>query len=914
MRGLVPLTGLAGTPHITAIEFMNFSMNRGLIAPMLGICRVTSRLGLLCLTILVASHWTANAQSKAQSGPPIELGVATNNNLTIPRSALGKEFLMSASRLPQAVAATSYGLAGKIVRFELFHDGVDLYEATEGLLVTKDLPARRLLTTFPIVEQDANRVIIDFNRGMRRLYTEFWAAYGRSFNPSSRDESLEIPQSRVYKAEIQGNQLVIHQSIQVRDREAQANVEQRYEVRYFFSSYTTNAFQPKEASASDLRYSRFFESGPMLQETTGRPSISMARFDMRKPIVFHYSANTPKEYTQAVTDGILYWNRAFGTNIVRAEKAPEGVSAPDPRYNVIQWVPWDSAGSAYADLLVDPRTGESLHGQVFMTSVFALSSKSRARALLRSMREISDKKAGLAPGNETPAETRPSRWTSHGLCQVSMVEFAQQYSQGLEDLLSNEALSEEATLRASQDYVREVVAHEVGHVLGLRHNFAGSVAATLGRQELDQWFLNYITNKTVDIFTNRFAASSVMDYTVFKSAVQLGWYIRTQTNALPYDAAAIRWGYYGTSEPRDQKVLFGTDDQVGIYGDLQRFDQGTEPLVAAYAQISDEIRLLPNSLIENFIAGKAPRDPRDAVPVAELNLTPARSAASAALYFNNMLYWFRANARSLRVENQFEFIGELNEQDRAKAHWKDLTQQLDQLGGVDRAFFSYLPVDLKLELKDAPKNVSIADKVSAATLQARLKKLLDAPAYTNFVGLDEKKYSFTPAEKEVILKRGEKFFAEFETELVKQICQRFENADRSLGQSANDTIGDGDAVAKLEQRIIDLARLVLTSKDESKRIKGKVDKSMVEVVDFKYDHDTRMAAAKMLNDKTGAFRGWSIDAKSDLNKQLKDEIDGSLNIPNFKDFKESMLSRPLREWYLKQQDVLGLLPPKPPGR
>lgn len=893
---------------------MILSMNRNPLALVSGFCRFTRSLICHCLTLLMAASWVANAQSKVQSGPPIELGVATNNNLTLPRSALGKEFLMSASRLPQAVAATSYGLAGKIVRFELFHDGVDLYEATEGLLVTKDLPARRLLTTFPIVEQDANRIVIDFNRGMRRLYTEFWAAYGRTFNPASRDESLEIPQSRVYKAEIQGNQLVIHQSIQVRDREAQANVEQRYEVRYFFSAYTTNAFKPKEAPASDLRYSRFFESGPMLQETTGRPSVSMARFDMTKPIVFHYSANTPKEYTRAVIDGILYWNRAFGTNIVRAEKAPEGVSAPDPRYNVIQWVPWDSAGSAYADLLVDPRTGESLHGQVFMTSVFALSGQSRARALLRSMRELSDKKSSLVPAAEDRLNTQNSRWASHGLCQMSLAEFAQQYSQGLEDLLSNDALTEEATLRASQDYVREVIAHEVGHVLGLRHNFAGSVAATLTRQELDQWFLNYVTNKTVDIFTNRFASSSVMDYTVFKSAVQVGWYIRTQTNALPYDAAAIRWGYYGSSEPRDQKVLFGTDDQVGIYGDLQRFDQGTHPVVAAYAQIADEIRLLPNSLIENFIAARAPRDARDAVPVAELNLAPARSASTTATQFANILQWFRANTRSLRVENQFDFIGELNEQDRAKAHWKDLTQQLEQLGGVDRALFSYLPLDLKLELKDAPKNVPTAEKISATNLQARLKKLLEAPAYTNFVGLDEKKYSFTPAEKDVILKRGEKFFAEFESELVKQVCQRMENADRTLGQAANDTIEDGDAVAKLEQRIIDLARLVLTSKDDTKRIKGKVDKSMVEVVDFKYDHDIRMAAAKMLNDKTGAFRGWSVDAKSDLNKQLKDDIDGSLNIPNFKDFKESMLSRPLREWYLKQQDVLGLLPAKPPGR
>jgi hypothetical protein len=54
-------------------------------------------------------------------------------------------------------------------------------------------------------------------------------------------------------------------------------------------------------------------------------------------------------------------------------------------------------------------------------------------------------------------------------------------------------------------------------------------------------------------------------------------------------------------------------------------------------------------------------------------------------------------------------------------------------------------------------------------------------------------------------------------------------------------------------------------KGEIKEIKGKLDKARVEVVDFKYDHDTRMAAAKALNDKTGSFRGWATDAKGDLN-------------------------------------------------
>ena len=48
---------------------------------------------------------------------------------------------------------TSSGLSGKIVQFELFHDAVDMYESTEGMVVTRELPSRLLLTSFPIVSQ-----------------------------------------------------------------------------------------------------------------------------------------------------------------------------------------------------------------------------------------------------------------------------------------------------------------------------------------------------------------------------------------------------------------------------------------------------------------------------------------------------------------------------------------------------------------------------------------------------------------------------------------------------------------------------------------------------------------------------------------------------------------------------------------
>ncbi|MBX3734086.1 MAG: hypothetical protein KF791_16035 [Verrucomicrobiae bacterium] len=155
-------------------------------------------------------------------------------------------------------------------------------------------------------------------------------------------------------------------------------------------------------------------------------------------------------------------------------------------------------------------------------------------------------------------------------------------------------------------------------------------------------------------------------------------------------------------------------------------------------------------------------------------------------------------------------------------------------------------------------------------------------------------------------------FEEFEREVLKQVGLRLEDAPRDLGMAANEAIGEDDITAVLEKRIMDFARWILTAKDDAQRLKGKVDKSIVEVVDYRFDHETRLAAAKALNDNTGSFRGWALDAKTDLNKHFKEDVEGALNIENFKEFKDSMLSRTLRDWYLKQQDILALLPaPKP---
>ena len=204
-------------------------------------------------------------------------------------------------------------------------------------------------------------------------------------------------------------------------------------------------------------------------------------------------------------------------------------------------------------------------------------------------------------------------------------------------------------------------------------------------------------------------------------------------------------------------------------------------------------------------------------------------------------------------------------------------------------------------------------RLSATNLVARLEKLLGSTNYAVFVGLDDKKYSFTKAERELILQRGKKYFGELEKELVKQFCLKLENAPRNLGTEADGAIGEEDIVAKLEQRIIEVAKAVITVRSETNHVVGKVDKSFVQVPEYKYEHETRLAAAKALNEKTGSFKGWADDAKSELNGQLKKQVEESLNIDHFKDFKVSLLSRPLREWYQQQQEILQLLPAAPPA-
>jgi hypothetical protein len=858
--------------------------------------------------LFTISTFTVRVQADDTAIAP-ELQVADQYLLAIPRDGFDKDYLFTASMIPQEVAATSKGLAGKIVHFELYPDAVDMYESTKGLVVTEDLPARRLLASFPIVRKEGDLVVVDFNKGIRNVFTQGWTDGGAE-GLADHDSTLEVPQSRVFEMRTDGGQLIIRQSVQTRSREYDQDTEAQFEMRYFISPYAPGNYVSKEPTRPDERYARFFETEGQIEPGTGRLSTRIARFDLSQPIQFYYSANTPPEYVDAVKDGILYWNSVFGREVVKAGKAPDGVTAPDAHYNVIQWVPWDKAGFAYADILLDPLDGESKHGQVYMTSAFTFLGKARARALLRAFEDVAAPKKDDKKG--APDLTLPFL-SSAECCEGDPKAFAAQMANGLESMLATPELDDAAALRASQDYVREVIAHEVGHILGLRHNFAGSLGATLTSKELDDWFNAYLTGKPLDSYTNKIPSTSMMEYTVFKGSVFIGWLMRTTHQPLPHDHAAIMWGYYDSPEARTNKMLFATDEDTAIYGDVKTFDYGRDPVVSDYTDIAKIIDMLPNTIIETFIAARAPQNPNDRIPLEQVPLNPTLTAAQLTMELAGMLSWFNSDTRSLRVENDFDYIGDLNRQDRYVAHWKYLNQQIDQLGGVDRALFSDLPNEFSLDLGTEPTNQELVQRLSATNLTARLDQLLKSTNYATFVGLDDKTYSFTDDERALILKRGQDYFAALEKELVKQTCNRLGDAQRDLGvvAAAGGTVSQDDITAKLEKRIIEIAKYVITAQSDTNRIAGQEDKSYVQVPVYKYDQETRLAAAKMLGEKNGSFSGWADDAKADLNSQLKKQVEDSLNLSHFKDFTVSLLSRPLRDWYQQQQAILAMLPPGP---
>lgn len=157
------------------------------------------------------------------------------------------------------------------------------------------------------------------------------------------------------------------------------------------------------------------------------PSAAMS--DPVEPIVYYLDRGAPEPLRSALLEGARWWNQAFEAagyrNAFQVELLPEDADPMDVRYNLIQWVHRYTRGWSYGSAVTDPRTGEIIKGQVTLGS-------------LRSRQDYLIAEGLLAP-----------------------------YEEGKPIPKDMEALVLART--------RQLAAHEVGHTLGLQHNFAASV-------------------------------------------------------------------------------------------------------------------------------------------------------------------------------------------------------------------------------------------------------------------------------------------------------------------------------------------------------------------------------------------------------------------------------------------------------
>jgi hypothetical protein len=157
-----------------------------------------------------------------------------------------------------------------------------------------------------------------------------------------------------------------------------------------------------------------------------------ARSPVKKPIVFYIERSAPEPVRTALKEGVSWWNSAFdAAGFVDAFQVgilPEGADPLDVRYNVVNWVDRATRGWSYGQPISDPRTGEIIKGSVLLGSLRTRQDLIIFQALVG---------AGLT-GTGDP----------------------------------NDPIS------AALARIRQLGAHEVGHALGLAHNFA---ASTQGR-------------------------------------------------------------------------------------------------------------------------------------------------------------------------------------------------------------------------------------------------------------------------------------------------------------------------------------------------------------------------------------------------------------------------------------------------
>lgn len=266
-------------------------------------------------------------------------------------------------------------------------------------------------------------------------------------------------------------------------------------VGFFFTRFTEYQGEGNRAAQARALINRF-----RLEKKDPSAPVS----DPVKPITYYIGREVPDQWRPFIKAGIEMWRPAFEaagfSNAIVALDAPSFKDDPnwtpeDARFNTVRWLAQPNA-NARGPQTVDPRSGEIISAHI---------------------------------------EVWPQVMTVFGRYYFSVAS-------ALDPKANSLPLSEEVQGRLLQ----YIVAHEVGHTIGLRHNHVASTAYTVAQMRNAE-------------FANRWGANaSIMAYGRFNQAAQPGDGVTKLIPGLgPYDFFVINWGYgsHGKTEAEERKAL-----------------------------------------------------------------------------------------------------------------------------------------------------------------------------------------------------------------------------------------------------------------------------------------------------------------------------------------------------------------------
>ena len=485
-----------------------------------------------------------------------------------------------------------------------------------------------VLYSLPIVTDTPGGHLVDMTRVFLSDDEQIGKMIGASFafdrstvgNLKAFKQNVELDINAVYAGQIDSDTVADPRGMQVT-------------VHYSISQLPQTTYKPRKAddrvgyfltvakdftdSSDDQNFVRFINRWD-LQKLDPAAKVSPPK----KAIIFHMEKTVPVNLRPIVRAGIEEWNKAFdklgfdNAVEVRQQGDEDTWDPEDVNYNTFRWITAE-AGFAMGPSRVNPLTGQILDADIIFDASFLRSWKSSyenftpaaVAALLDIEQPVLNKGPALfGPQRHRHADCRLNEGMQHQSSLAGAV-FAAQGLTAKRGELPEEFL---------QQALKEVVMHEVGHTLGLRHNFRASAWKTLAEME-DPAKANEPT------------VGSVMDYLpvniVAAGTKQPAYYT---TTIGPYDHWAIEYGYKivaGDENAELAKIAmrsgepgldYSTDEDTEANDPdplSNRFDFSKDPIAHAQRQMALVNGLLPKLLERTVENGEGYQRARQAFGV-----------------------------------------------------------------------------------------------------------------------------------------------------------------------------------------------------------------------------------------------------------------------------------------------------------